>query len=96
MLSCRFEEDPGVHPIGIGDTARWIVAKAILIVTRLDIQEAAGSLQLCAGQISGIEAAVHAVDSLFHQGETEVILFCLLYTSPSPRDGLLSRMPSSA
>ena len=24
------------------------------------------------------------------------ILNCLLYTSPSPRDGLLSRMPSSA
>ena len=23
-------------------------------------------------------------------------VFCLLYTSPSPRDGLLSRMPSSA
>ena len=23
-------------------------------------------------------------------------LICLLYTSPSPRDGLLSRMPSSA
>ena len=22
--------------------------------------------------------------------------FCLLYTSPSPRDGLLSRMPCSA
>ena len=28
----------------------------------------------------------------------KVVLFgsCLLYTSPSPRDGLLSRMPSSA
>ena len=25
-----------------------------------------------------------------------VMSFCLLYTSPSPRDGLLSRMPSSA
>ena len=24
------------------------------------------------------------------------MLVCLLYTSPSPRDGLLSRMPSSA
>ena len=24
------------------------------------------------------------------------IRYCLLYTSPSPRDGLLSRMPSSA
>ena len=26
----------------------------------------------------------------------ELFLDCLLYTSPSPRDGLLSRMPSSA
>ena len=26
----------------------------------------------------------------------EVTVTCLLYTSPSPRDGLLSRMPSSA
>ena len=26
----------------------------------------------------------------------EIYHFCLLYTSPSPRDGLLSRMPSSA
>ena len=27
----------------------------------------------------------------------EIVLYiCLLYTSPSPRDGLLSRMPSSA
>ena len=25
-----------------------------------------------------------------------LFIFCLLYTSPSPRDGLLSRMPSSA
>ena len=26
----------------------------------------------------------------------KIIIICLLYTSPSPRDGLLSRMPSSA
>ena len=26
----------------------------------------------------------------------KVVSVCLLYTSPSPRDGLLSRMPSSA
>ena len=39
-----------------------------------------------------------------HEKEAEVIanagrpgvVTCLLYTSPSPRDGLLSRMPSSA
>ena len=28
--------------------------------------------------------------------ETDITRSCLLYTSPSPRDGLLSRMPSSA
>ena len=28
--------------------------------------------------------------------EGDESLTCLLYTSPSPRDGLLSRMPSSA
>ena len=29
-------------------------------------------------------------------GDGVLVEFCLLYTSPSPRDGLLSRMPSSA
>ena len=28
--------------------------------------------------------------------ELAAVMGCLLYTSPSPRDGLLSRMPSSA
>ena len=30
------------------------------------------------------------------EGNLQVGRPCLLYTSPSPRDGLLSRMPSSA
>ena len=29
-------------------------------------------------------------------GGVFLLMLCLLYTSPSPRDGLLSRMPSSA
>ena len=29
-------------------------------------------------------------------GTWELFTFCLLYTSPSPRDGRISRMPSSA
>ena len=36
------------------------------------------------------------VFAVFLQKVVEVVLSCLLYTSPSPRDGLLSRMPSSA
>ena len=34
--------------------------------------------------------------STFVFGNMEYDKPCLLYTSPSPRDGLLSRMPSSA
>ena len=37
------------------------------------------------------------VDKTFRADEEiEQAYICLLYTSPSPRDGLLSRMPSSA
>ena len=38
------------------------------------------------------------IDNMLSYYTTLLILFsfCLLYTSPSPRDGLLSRMPSSA
>lgn len=46
-----------ILPIGIGETSRRIIAKAVLAVTRCDIQDAAGSLQLCAGQIAGISCS---------------------------------------
>ena len=39
-------------------------------------------------------AAEHVVGVA--QGAPEDIMDCLLYTSPSPRDATLSRMPSSA
>ena len=35
-------------------------------------------------------------ENLAEKNKTEQSTDCLLYTSPSPRDGLLSRMPSSA
>ena len=37
----------------------------------------------------------HCLVDAIETGDDQV-LNCLLYTSPSPRDGLLSRMPSSA
>ena len=40
-----------------------------------------------------------AINTLIKEKNTEnnkAYSCCLLYTSPSPRDGLLSRMPSSA
>ena len=68
------DKNPGIRPIGIGETPRRIIAKAVLSVTRDDIQNAAGSVQLCAGQIAGVEAAVHAVQKSFQQDETEAAL----------------------
>ena len=37
-----------------------------------------------------------STNSLNLNGQAPSYYLCLLYTSPSPRDGLLSRMPSSA
>ena len=43
-----------------------------------------------------VNAAVALERPLLVKGEPGTGKTCLLYTSPSPRDGLLSRMPSSA
>ena len=66
---------------------------------------------LTEGDINKLEGAIHngyvenVCDGGFfygHQFQDESVKhyreddLCLLYTSPSPRDGLLSRMPSSA
>ena len=77
LLSCRLlalDKNPGVRPIGVGETPRRIIAKAILSIVKEDIQEAAGTQQLCAGQIAGAEAAAHAVRESFECPETEAIL----------------------
>ena len=53
--------------------------------------------------ISSERAPEHGGENEYHQVSAapawralEQLRSCLLYTSPSPRDGLLSRMPSSA
>ena len=67
------DKNPGVRPIGIGEVIRRIVGKSILYVIGRDIQEAAGSLQLCAGQDCGIEAAIHAMQQVYDSDNTEAI-----------------------
>ena len=49
------------------------------------------------GEPSGDKLASKVISKLQNNNpEIEYSCVCLLYTSPSPRDGLLSRMPSSA
>ena len=64
----------GVRLIGIGEVARRIVGKAVLPVTEKDIQGAAGTLQLCAGQECGIKAAIHAMHDVYREEDADAIL----------------------
>jgi len=76
-LNCRLialEKNLGVRPIGIGEVERRIIAKTILSIIGLDIQHAAGPLHLCAGQMSGVEAAIHAVRTVFTDNSSEGLL----------------------
>ena len=73
FVACRLiaqNKNPGSAQLGVCETARRIVAKIILIITRGDIQDAVGSLQLCASQI----AAVHATREAFTSDNTEAVL----------------------
>ena len=68
------DKQSGVRPIGVGETIRWLLGKAILRVIGTDVIEATGASQLCAGQLGGCEAAVHAVRDLFSSLDCEAVL----------------------
>ena len=77
FIACRLiplSKNPGVRPIGICDTLRRIMGKAILSVIGPEIQAIAGCTQLCARQRSGCEAAVHAMEELMKDESVEGIL----------------------
>ena len=68
------DKHPGVRPIAIGEVSRRILSKAILSVVKSDVLEVAGSVQLCAGQDAGCEAAVHAMKSILENEDTQAAL----------------------
>ena len=56
------------------ETVRRIVRKAILTVMKPDVLAATGAAQLCAGQEPGCEVAVHAMNSVSANKDTEAVL----------------------
>ena len=77
LIACRLiplDKNPGVRPIGVCETVRRIMGKAIANVSRNDIRAAAGPLQLCAGQPAGSEAAVHALAKVFSSLDAEAVV----------------------
>ena len=67
LASCLIALDkcPGVCPIGVGETLRRIVGKAICSVTRFDASVICSSDQLCASLQCSIKGAIHAMNELF-------------------------------
>ena len=58
----------------MGDVLRRIIYKATLNLVRGDVQDAVGSLQLCVGNDSGCDVAVHALRIIFEDEESEAVL----------------------
>ena len=77
FTACRLialDKCPGVRPIGVAEVAKRILGKAILTVIGGDVQQVAGTIQLCAGQEAGSEAAIHAIRQMFKQDHAEGVL----------------------
>ena len=64
-----------VRPIGLGEVLRRIMGKCVTKVTKPDVIDAGGSLQVCAGHNSGIEAAIHAIRELFEHDNSDAVLY---------------------
>ena len=61
------DKQPGVRPIGIGETLRRLLSKTVCIATRQDIEEMCEISQLSAGIRAGIEGAIHAINDIFNE-----------------------------
>ena len=75
--ACRLipiNKNPGIRPIGIGETLRRIVGKAIGWCLKDDIQEAAGPLQASTGLKCGAEAAIHFMKDVFKYENTDGVI----------------------
>ena len=79
---------------GVGEATAELLAElgAKVIVNYVRGEEAAAEI---VKRIRDKGGSAHAVQADV-RNDSDCRKLCLLYTSPSPRDGLLSRMPSSA
>jgi hypothetical protein len=61
------DKDPGVRPVGAGETWRRLFAKVVLRIAGGEAKEACGIDQLCAGLEAGIEGGIHAINQLWRE-----------------------------
>ena len=83
------------HPVGIISIVIFIIAYAFVMTEEVTHLRKSKPVLFAAGIIWAMIAwvGVQTGDSYAVKKE---LMHCLLYTSPSPRDRYISRMPSSA
>ena len=84
-----------VYDVEVNDAYDWVTAAKNVGKWHLGVEKGAQELEdawRCADKRESDRR--HSREAAALRAANRMI--CLLYTSPSPRDGLLSRMPSSA
>ena len=77
FVACRLiplDKNPGLRPIGIGEMRPRLAGKIVVSTIREDITESVSSLQVCAGQEAGSQAAAHPMHEIFKEQDTEAVL----------------------
>ena len=77
FTACRLiplNKNPGLRPIGISEILRRIAGKVVVFIVKKDVITSTGSLQVCAGQEAGAEAAIPAMHNIYETEECEAVL----------------------
>ena len=74
MRVIPLDKNLGLRPIGVGEILRRITGKITVSVVKKEVISSTVSLQVCAGQEAGSEAAIHAVEKIFKEESTEAVL----------------------
>ena len=75
--ACRLialDKCPGFRRIGIGEVLRRNIGRSKVKCVKRYLQIPGGNVQMCLGQKSGFEHAIHALRRPFHEVRTEGIL----------------------
>ena len=68
------KDEGAVRLIGVGEILTRSCGKCVMSVAKKDVDIASGSLQLCGGQKSGSEAAIHAMNTISESDDTDAVL----------------------
>ena len=65
------DKQPGIRPVGVGETWRRLMAKCLLMVAVPRAKAAYGTTQLTGGVEAGIEGAIHVIRVLWEEHQNE-------------------------